>query len=108
MGVIVWEEYVCDYCGTSINGEEVLVGRLSLRRPGSRGLARNMQVILHAECSDKLIRYAKPLLPATKRARSAATGASITPHRAKPGPKRGPTPARRAPGSGTYERVTRS
>jgi hypothetical protein len=72
MGVIVREEYVCDYCGTGINGERALVGRLSLRKAGARGLARNMQVLLHAECSDKLIRYAKPIAPETKRVRNGA------------------------------------
>jgi hypothetical protein len=70
MGIIVKEEYVCDYCGTGINDERALVGRLSLRKAGARGLARNMQVLLHAECSDKLIRYAKPLAPETKRAKN--------------------------------------
>jgi hypothetical protein len=72
MGIIVKEEYVCDYCGTGINGERALVGRLSLRKAGARGLARNMQVLLHAECSDKLIRYAKPIAPETKRVRNGA------------------------------------
>ena len=70
MGIIVKEEYVCDYCGTGINDERALVGRLSLRKAGARGLARNMQVLLHAECSDKLVRYAKPLAPETKRAKN--------------------------------------
>jgi hypothetical protein len=72
MGIIVKEEYVCDYCGTGINDERALVGRLSLRKAGARGLARNMQVLLHAECSDKLVRYAKPLAPETKRAKNGA------------------------------------
>jgi hypothetical protein len=72
MGVIVKEEYICDYCGTGINGERALVGRLSLRKAGARGLARNMQVLLHSECSEKLVRFAKPLAAESKRARSAA------------------------------------
>jgi hypothetical protein len=72
MGVIVREEYVCDYCGTGINGARALVGRLSLRKMGARGLARNMQVLLHAECSDKLIRYARSLPPETKRTKNGA------------------------------------
>jgi hypothetical protein len=70
MGIIVKEEYVCDYCGTGISDERALVGRLSLRKAGARGLARNMQVLLHAECSDKLVRYAKPLAPETKRSKN--------------------------------------
>ena len=70
MGIIVKEEYVCDYCGTGINDERALVGRLSLRKAGARGLARNMQVLLHAECSDKLIRFAKPIQPEPKRAKN--------------------------------------
>ena len=70
MGVIVRQTYVCDFCGKAIGEGSAFVGRLSLRKAGARGLARNMQVLLHAECSDKLIRYAKPLAPETKRAKN--------------------------------------
>ena len=42
MGVIVTEEYVCDYCTKPIRNADVLVGRLSLRKRGARGLGREV------------------------------------------------------------------
>jgi hypothetical protein len=66
MGIVVREEYVCDFCGKPIEGDDILVGRLSLRKAGARGLGRNVQLALHAECSDKFVRYAKPATPARK------------------------------------------
>ena len=41
MGVIVTEEYLCDYCTKRIPNADVLVGRLSLRKQGARGLGRD-------------------------------------------------------------------
>jgi hypothetical protein len=35
VGVIVTEEYVCDYCTKRIPNTDVLVGRLSLRKQGA-------------------------------------------------------------------------
>jgi hypothetical protein len=61
MGRIVREEYVCDFCGKGIGDGDALVGRLSLRKAGARGLGRNLEVALHAGCSDKLTRHAAPL-----------------------------------------------
>jgi ribosomal protein L24E len=61
MGVIVREEYICDFCGKAIGDGDALVGRLSLRKAGARGLGRNLNVALHADCSAKLTRYAAPV-----------------------------------------------
>jgi ribosomal protein L24E len=61
MGVIVREEYICDFCGKAIGDGDALVGRLSLRKAGARGLGRNLNVALHADCSEKLTRYAAPV-----------------------------------------------
>jgi hypothetical protein len=66
MGVIIREEYVCDFCGKGI-GEDAVVGRLSLRKAGARGLGRNLNVALHETCSQKLTRYAAPVRSERKR-----------------------------------------
>lgn len=58
MGVVVREEYVCDYCGKPITSGEVLVGRLALRRQGSRGLAKDFALAFHPRCSEKLTQHA--------------------------------------------------
>lgn len=58
MGVIIKAEYVCDFCGKPIVGGDVLVGRLSVRRKGSRGLSRDFELALHQGCSDKLTQHA--------------------------------------------------
>jgi hypothetical protein len=60
MGVIIRQEYICDFCGKAIGDGGGLVGRLSLRKAGARGLGRNLIVALHDECSDKLTRFAAP------------------------------------------------
>jgi hypothetical protein len=57
MGIIVRQEYVCDFCGKAI-GEDAFVGRVSLRKAGARGLGRNFEVALHNTCSEKLTRHA--------------------------------------------------
>lgn len=72
MGVIVKEEYVCDYCGQGISDGDVLVGRLSLRKAGARGLGRNFEVALHAGCSDKLVQHAAPVTPKRRGGRKGA------------------------------------
>ena len=54
MGVIVREEYVCDYCGKPITDGDVLMGRLSLRKRGARGVGREVALALHVACSDRL------------------------------------------------------
>lgn len=60
MGVIVRQEYVCDFCGKAIGDGGALVGRVSLRKAGARGLGRNFEVALHDKCSGKLTRHAAP------------------------------------------------
>lgn len=60
MGVIVREEYVCDYCGKAISGGDVLVGRLEVRKQGARGLGRDFDLALHPSCSGKLTQHAAP------------------------------------------------
>jgi hypothetical protein len=47
VGVIVTEEYVCDYCTKRIPNADVLLGRLSLRKQGARGLGREVRLTLH-------------------------------------------------------------
>jgi hypothetical protein len=70
MGRIVREEYVCDFCGKAI-GEDALVGRVSLRKAGARGLGRNFEVALHDQCSEKLTRHAASATAHRKAARKA-------------------------------------
>ena len=71
MGVIVTEEYVCDYCTKRIPNTDVLVGRLSLRKQGARGLGREVGLTLHPACLDKLTARATGVVR-TRRSRSAA------------------------------------
>jgi hypothetical protein len=71
MGIIVREEYVCDFCGKGIGEGHALVGRLSLRKAGARGLGCNYEVALHAGCSDKLTREAAPVTVPRKAAQKA-------------------------------------
>lgn len=61
MGVILKEEYVCDYCGKTISGGDVLVGKLAVRKQGARGLGREFGLALHAGCSNKLTQHASPV-----------------------------------------------
>ena len=60
MGVVVTEQYVCDFCGKAIGDGEALLGRLTLRKAGARGLGRNLDVAFHQSCSEKLTRHASP------------------------------------------------
>ena len=71
MGVIVTEEYLCDYCTKRIPDTDVLVGRLSLRKQGARGLGREVGLTLHPACLDKLTVSATGVVH-TRRSRSAA------------------------------------
>ena len=71
MGVIVTEEYVCDYCTKRIPNADVLVGRLSLRKQGARGLGREVGLTLHSACLDKLTARPSSVVR-TRRSRSAA------------------------------------
>jgi hypothetical protein len=72
MGVILKEEYVCDYCGKTISGGDVLVGKLAVRRQGARGLGREFGLAFHGSCSDELTAHASP---ATRQRRSKAATA---------------------------------
>ena len=65
-GVIMREDYVCDFCGNTV-GEDAVLGRLSLRLAGRRGLGRNVDLTLHESCSQKLTRYAAPVRSERKR-----------------------------------------
>ena len=71
MGVIVTEEYVCDYCTKRIPSADVLVGRLSLRKQGARGLGREVGLTLHPKCLDKFTAKATGVVR-SRRSRSAA------------------------------------
>ena len=71
MGVIVTEEYVCDYCTKRIPNADVLVGRLSLRKQGARGLGREVGLTLHPACLDRFTASATGVVR-TRRSRSAA------------------------------------
>jgi hypothetical protein len=71
VGTIVTEEYVCDYCTKRIPNADVLVGRLSLRKPGARGLGRQVGLTLHPACLDRFTANATSVVRA-RRSRSAA------------------------------------
>jgi hypothetical protein len=71
MGVIVHEEYVCDFCGKPIKDVEALVGGLSLRKAGARGLGRTFSLALHPKCSEKFTRHAAPVTGARRTRRPA-------------------------------------
>lgn len=73
MGVILKEEYVCDYCGKTISGGNVIVAKLGLRKQGARGLGREFGLAFHGPCSEKLTAHASP---ATRQRRSTAKTAS--------------------------------
>ncbi len=61
MGVIVRQEYVCDFCGKAIGNGDALVGRVSLRKAGARGLSRSFELALHDKCSGRLTQHAAPI-----------------------------------------------
>ena len=71
MGVIVKEEYVCDFCAQPITDTNILIGKLALRKQGARGLGREVVLTLHPTCSESLTKNA-PSAPRTRRRREAA------------------------------------
>lgn len=73
MGVIVREEYVCDYCGKSISDSNILIGKLALRKQGARGLGREVVLTLHPVCSESLTKNA-PSAARTRRRAPVANG----------------------------------
>jgi len=50
MAIIKVEEHTCDICGRSIPLEEVHIGKLSVRKRGARGLARETTLSMHEGC----------------------------------------------------------
>jgi hypothetical protein len=71
MGRVVRAEYVCDFCGKAIGETEALIGRLTLRKAGVRGLGRSREVALHAACSEELTQHAAPVTARRKAASKA-------------------------------------
>ena len=61
MGLIRSREHVCDYCGSPVNGPEMVIGKLALRKRGSRGLSREIALSLHPACLEKLTENAAKL-----------------------------------------------
>ena len=59
MGLIRSQEHVCDYCGSPVNGPEMLTGKLALRKRGARGLSREISLSLHPDCLEKLTENAE-------------------------------------------------
>ena len=74
MGLIRSEEYVCDYCGTSVSSPEMLIGKLALRKRGARGLSREIALSLHPDCLEKLTENAER--PARRRRGGTAADSS--------------------------------
>ncbi|HEU5001797.1 MAG TPA: hypothetical protein VFW71_03335 [Actinomycetota bacterium] len=68
MGVIVKEEYVCDFCAKPITDTNILIGKLALRKQGARGLGREVVLTLHPSCSEDLTKNA-PSATRTRRRR---------------------------------------
>jgi hypothetical protein len=67
LGVIVRQEFVCDYCAKPIVDSDVLIARLTLRKRGARGLGREVGLALHPGCSDNLTANASGLTRARRR-----------------------------------------
>ena len=92
MGVIVREEYVCDYCGKGITDANILMGKLALRKQGARGLGREVMLTLHPSCSESLTKNAPSATRTRRRSPSADadTGETAAVASAEAGaPKRG-------------------
>jgi hypothetical protein len=71
VGVIVKEEYVCDFCAKPITDTNILIGKLALRKQGARGLGREVVLTLHPSCSESLTKNA-PSATRPRRRREAA------------------------------------
>lgn len=91
MGVIVREEYVCDYCGKGITDANILIGKLALRKQGARGLGREVVLTLHPSCSESLTKNAPSAARTRRRSPSVEAGATEAPAAvtADAAPKRG-------------------
>lgn len=90
MGVIVTKNYVCDYCNQPIDDAGAIVGKLSLRKQGTRGLGREVGLILHPVCSDRLTAHASGVV----RTRRPRASLDVTP---EPEPVAETEPAALAP-----------
>jgi hypothetical protein len=86
VGVIVREEYVCDYCGKSITDSNILIGKLALRKQGARGLGREVVLTLHPVCSEGLTKNA-PSAARTRRRAPVSNGEPEAPVEATPKPR---------------------
>ncbi|MGH2373672.1 MAG: hypothetical protein ACRDIC_09400 [bacterium] len=74
MGVIVRQEYVCDYCSKPITEQAGMMGRLAVRKQGARGLGREVMLALHPSCSDKLVKNASAVSRPRRSRRGSAEG----------------------------------
>ena len=74
MRLIRSKENVCDYCGSPVNGPEMLIGKLALRKRGARGLSREISLSLHPDCLEKLTENAER--PARRRRGGTAADSS--------------------------------
>jgi len=86
VGVIVREEYVCDYCGKAITDANILIGKLALRKQGARGLGREVVLTLHPACSESLTKNA-PSAARTRRRSSSAEATAEAPEPPAEAPK---------------------
>lgn len=86
VGVIVKEEYVCDFCAKPITDANILIGKLALRKQGARGLGREVVLTLHPTCSDSLTKNAPS---ATRTRRRRETAPVVEPEAEAPKPARG-------------------
>lgn len=58
VGVIYKEELCCDFCGKKVPESEVaLLGKLSLRKQGVRGVGRQLNLVLHERCGARLMQH---------------------------------------------------
>jgi hypothetical protein len=101
LGVIIREEYVCDFCGKSITDVDMLVGKLALRKQGARGLGREVSLALHPACSEKLTENA----PGATGARQRRVEATVKPEPEVPtkSKENAPTARRRRRSSSSTE-----
>lgn len=88
MGVIVKEEYVCDYCAKPITDTNILIGKLALRKQGARGLGREVLLTLHPNCSESLTKNAPSAARGRRRRESSADAEGESGEAPKPAARR--------------------
>jgi hypothetical protein len=60
MGVMLIEEYVCNFCGKEVIPGNVLLGTLETRRQGSKGRPTHAPTLaFHPSCADTLVKGAE-------------------------------------------------